>query len=61
MIPDADLYDSESGDLLTAAELGISAEQYESIVIDSLYCGEAEGHIRPDILSGSDHPRVYAA
>jgi len=53
----ADLYDSDTADYLSVDDLGITGEQYEELVAESLEAGE-EGHIRPAILNGR---RVYAA
>jgi hypothetical protein len=55
-ITDADtLYDSESGDALTAEDLGISQAEYDAAIAESLAAAEVEGHIR---VAGR---RVYAA
>jgi hypothetical protein len=54
--PTADtLYDSDTNDSLTAEDLGITDEQYEAAVAESVNCGQAEGHIR------IGERRVYAA
>ena len=58
--PDADYYelaDSDTANLLTATDLGITDDEYADIIRDSLTCGQWEGHVRPDILDGR---RVYA-
>ena len=54
------LYDSDTSDRLTPASLGITRQQYEAII--SMSQGVAgEGHVRPDCLRDTQHPRVYAA
>ena len=54
MIDDADLYDSETTDLLRAEDLGISDLRYRQAVRESLESDQAEGHI---VVDGR---RVYA-
>lgn len=54
------LYDSETNERLSAKDLGITHEQYLSCV--SMSEGVAgEGHVRPDCLRETAHPRVYSA
>jgi len=55
MIEDADLYDSETGDMVMADGLGISDEAYRAAVRESMETAEAEGHIE---VAGR---RMYAA
>jgi len=50
----AKLYDSETSDSLTADDLGITDEQYDAAVQESVDCEQAEGHVR---VNGR---RVYA-
>ena len=52
---DYELYDSETGDSISADDLGITVEEYEAAIRESLDCGQAEGHIR------IGERRVYAA
>lgn len=49
------LYDSDTAEALTYDELGITVEEYEAAIRESLDCGQPEGHI----LMGER--RVYAA
>lgn len=54
------LYDSNTSEALTPKKLGITRDQYEAVV--GMSQGIAgEGHVRPDCLRESNHPRVYAA
>lgn len=48
------LYDSDTNEVLSADDLGITNEQYEDALKESIGCGQAEGHIR---VNGR---RVYA-
>lgn len=50
-----ELLDSETGEELTAEDLGIDATRYVNACCESLDCGQAEGHVR---VNGR---RVYAA
>lgn len=52
---DYELYDSETGDSISADDLGITVEEYEAAIRESLDCGQVEGHIRVG------ERRVYAA
>jgi hypothetical protein len=49
------LYDSETNDVLTPGDLGITQDEYDAAVAESLAVPEPEGHIR---VNGR---RVYAA
>lgn len=53
------LYDSDTAEKLSAKDLGITKQQYQAIVSMSIGT-PGEGHVRPDCLRGSPHPRVYA-
>lgn len=50
------LYDSDTNEELTAADLGISQEEYDRLCDESDDCGTAEGHVRT-----STGRRVYAS
>lgn len=49
------LYDSDTNDSLTAADLGITEQQYEDAIAESSDCDQVEGHITVNAR------RVYAA
>lgn len=54
------LYNSDTAERLTPKKLGITSQQYEAIV--SMSQGvPGEGHVRPECLRNTEHPRVYAA
>lgn len=54
------LYSSDTAERLTPKKLGITRQQYEAVI--SMSQGIAgEGHVRPDCLRDTEHPRVYAA
>ena len=40
------LCDSTTNDTLTAEDLGLTDEQYDELVNESLDCGTAEGHVQ---------------
>ncbi len=54
-IVDYSLYDSETNEYVSADDLGISNDEYDSAILESVKCPQAEGHIE---LSGR---RLYAA
>lgn len=54
------LYDSDTAESLTLKKLGITREQYEAIITMSVGVA-GEGHVRPECLRQTAHPRVYAA
>jgi hypothetical protein len=49
------LFDSDTNERLTEDDLGVTREQYDAAVQESVWCPQAEGHIR---VNGR---RVYAA
>jgi hypothetical protein len=51
-----DLRDSDTGEVVTAEQLGVTDDVYHQLIIDSLITSEAEGHVRT-----STGRRVYAA
>ena len=53
------LYDSDTSDRLTARSLGITDSEYLAVVQESKNA-TGEGHVRPDCLRDTVHPRVYA-
>lgn len=54
------LYDSDSAERLTCKKLGITRDQYDAVIGMSEDVA-GEGHVRPDCLRETKHPRVYAA
>lgn len=57
----AHLYDSDTTELVTARDLGISRAAYLDAIRDSRDCEQAEGHIRViGTKTGRDGRRVYA-
>jgi hypothetical protein len=51
-----DLHDSDTGEVVTANQLGVTAYGYRQLIIDSLISSESEGHV-----STGTGRRVYAA
>ena len=53
---DADLHDSDTGDGVSADELGIGDDEYDRLCLASAQSSQPEGHVRT-----STGRRVYAA
>jgi len=55
------LYDSETNDYLTAEDLGLTDDEYDASIVESMNLPQAEGHIRVrGAKCGDNGRRVYA-